>query len=440
MTASKFENPEFNLNKSLRKKLYGMRRVAGKIVLRNGYNIFNQPQQGEITSRVSWCGFRSTYGKNNGAFLVRGQQTGKVFISGVMHCGSVWRCPVCAFKITRQRQLEVYDILQHYHKDNRRMSFVTLTVAHKKSHSLAMTLDLLLDEFRKMQRLKPYKHIRESYVGMIKSLEVTYGKNGWHPHLHILFIHNYDVGKSYRHAVAEDILDLWYNRKAIQERGTLRKHQKQYEVYTAKEIGEYITKWDASSELTKKLSKDARSYTTKDGKKKKIEKGTTPFGLLADVWSRERKLEDIYSLYEEYVRATKGRANVIVSNGILKEMNANYPYWKTKTDDEILKDEFIDKVLFSIGSSLWYKLFTQNKVIDLQVAYEKRGMEGVYHFLKKYDYVEREFSQVSDSGKLWECKQFVLKNNEVIDKEDVNHTSKLLKEWEKNNAILATDM
>ncbi len=386
-----------------------MRRVSGRILVTQHYDEKNNIVYGEINPRVSWCGFRNLYGKNTGVSLVQGVETGRVFYSGLMHCGSVWRCPVCSFKIARQRQLEVYDILQHYHKEGRRMSFITLTVAHKKQHTLQSSLDLLLSEFRKMQRLKPYKKVRESYVGMIKSLEITYGDNGWHPHLHILLIHNEDVNRMQREFVARELLRLWFERKEIQKRGTLLKHQKQYEVYTTKQIGDYVTKWDVSGEMTKSFSKEPRMYITKDGEKKRLVKGVTPFGLLAFVWSRQLKLEDIYIYFEEYVIATKGRANVIISNGVLSEMKKKYPNWRQKTDEEVLRDEFIDKVLFKIDKYLWYKLFTSNKIIDLQFAYERKGMEGVYSFLSSYNYEEKVVAYKLD-GVYAEVKSFELKN------------------------------
>ena len=45
-------------------------------------------------------------------------------------------------------------------------------------------------------------------IGHIKALEVTHGRNGWHPHYHILIFTKQELPKDYDTA---PLLELWQN-------------------------------------------------------------------------------------------------------------------------------------------------------------------------------------------------------------------------------------
>lgn len=355
------------------RKIWGMRKVSGKIsIWKNG--------RSEITPRVALCGVRSNDGKNEGAYLVEGISK-KHFISGTMKCGSVWRCPVCSYKISRQRQFEVVEVINHFKDLKREISFVTLTLRHTRKESLRASLNELMCEFRAMQRTSIYKPLRELYVGMIKALEFTYGKNGWHPHLHILYIHTSEVDEELRDFFGKNIIRQWVNRKKIRRRGTTMKAQDQRKVYNNDDIAEYIGKWDCAKEITSGMTKNGS-----DAKRKRIKGGITPFGMLADVYSRKKKLDEIKSLFGEYATATKGRAQLLISRGIVDEMKKTNPEWRVKTDEEIVKDEMIEKVVCRIERYLWYKLCVRNHVVGLLRAYERSKMIGVEQYLASKGY------------------------------------------------------
>jgi hypothetical protein len=44
--------------------------------------------------------------------------------------------------------------------------------------------------WRKLQSQKAYRSFRKNMIGSIKALEITWGPNGWHPHLHVLLFLN----------------------------------------------------------------------------------------------------------------------------------------------------------------------------------------------------------------------------------------------------------
>lgn len=55
---------------------------------------------------------------------------GKAFYTGLMACGSVWNCPVCAAKVSERRRLELQSAMASSKALGWTAHFVTLTVPH----------------------------------------------------------------------------------------------------------------------------------------------------------------------------------------------------------------------------------------------------------------------------------------------------------------------
>ena len=66
--------------------------------------------------------------------------------------------------------------------------FMTFTMSHERGEELADVWDILTDGWSYMTSGEQWQAIKERFgiVGWIKSTEVTHGRNGWHPHLHVL--------------------------------------------------------------------------------------------------------------------------------------------------------------------------------------------------------------------------------------------------------------
>ena len=121
----------------------------------------------------------------------------KAFYQGLLVCGGVWTCPVCAAKIAERRRQELKDALQAAKALDMRVHFVTLTVPHGIGDDLQELLD---KQGQALKRLSQGKHsikhqLKDLYEGdnapeihgYIRAFEVTHGnQNGFHPHFHIL--------------------------------------------------------------------------------------------------------------------------------------------------------------------------------------------------------------------------------------------------------------
>lgn len=109
-------------------------------------------------------------------------------LSGVGTCGSVWACPVCAPKIASRRQVELVAGQVAAHAMGRHGYLLTLTFPHERGMALVEISAGFADALRRFKNSRAYKAFMERHarLGSVKGLEVTYGGNGWHPHVHEL--------------------------------------------------------------------------------------------------------------------------------------------------------------------------------------------------------------------------------------------------------------
>lgn len=139
--------------------------------------------------RVRECGRYAAWGYSD----VRIAQGESGFSFGHIHrCGSPWACPACAHQIAMQRGAEVSQAVEWWRtKDDTGESdvmLVTLTLRHKAGDDLRTLRRGLSEAWRAVEMSRQWRDLRKD-VGLshvIRCQEVTWGDNGWHPHLHLL--------------------------------------------------------------------------------------------------------------------------------------------------------------------------------------------------------------------------------------------------------------
>lgn len=114
---------------------------------------------------------------------------GTTHTSGLMRCGNVGLCPVCAPVIRQKRSADIDAAHEAHQLTGGSSYFATFTVPHDRHESPAVVLDRLRSMWRSMQQASGFRSWRADagVEGMIRAFEVTYGDNGWHWHLHVLF-------------------------------------------------------------------------------------------------------------------------------------------------------------------------------------------------------------------------------------------------------------
>jgi len=109
-------------------------------------------------------------------------------VVGVLSCGSVWACPVCAQRICSHRASELQGAIATWQAAGKPVGMLTFTSRHQGFHDLkkmrkgnsAAWRTLL--QGRKNYVFRALFHVKH----LVRSVEVTHGVNGWHPHQHVL--------------------------------------------------------------------------------------------------------------------------------------------------------------------------------------------------------------------------------------------------------------
>lgn len=277
-------------------------------------------------SRTSKCMVLRAPGIGGGLAPIqvqKGQTCKRAFYQGLMSCGSVWTCPVCASKIAERRRNELAEGLKSAKAQGLRVHFVTLTVPHGIGDDLHELLKRLRGALKRLSQGKHAisKQLNGSLVGYIRTLEVTHGQNGWHPHYHLLVftdpsINSDDLQNIYRPA--------W--QRACRLAGLPEPSDKHgCTVQDGSHADKYISKWGLEDEMTKSHIKQTRR------------KGATPWGLLRCVLDGndpEYPTDRAASLFQLYAHAFKGSRQLYWSNGLRKKLELSQ-----EVSDEILADQ-----------------------------------------------------------------------------------------------------
>jgi len=234
-----------------------------------------------------------------GARVLYDPARGSAHYGGLMVCGSVWVCPVCAAKIGERRRAELAAAVEAWRARGGVVLIAAYTFAHGPRDALSGALGRFLAAQRALTAHKGYKRLLAAHgaLGSVKAVEVTWGEaNGWHPHAHTLLFLDGAAG------VDVDAFGAELHRL-----------------------------WDAADELTKAHSKRDRSGAR-----------YTPFDLLrsvADVGDAEHA-----RLFREYAAAFKGRRQLVWAPGLRAALGLA----DERTDEEIAGEQVEEAVTLAV--------------------------------------------------------------------------------------------
>ena len=112
-----------------------------------------------------------------------------VGFAGLASCGSVWVCPVCNARVQAVRRIEVGLALAWALVDGG-AAFGAYTLCHHQGERLGDLWPGLNKCWAAVGRDGSVKRVRArlGWCGYVRTVEVTYGANGWHPHIHPLHL------------------------------------------------------------------------------------------------------------------------------------------------------------------------------------------------------------------------------------------------------------
>ena len=310
----------------------------------------------------------------SGVAIKRATEHGGAFYAGVATCGNVWACPVCAAKVQERRREEIATGIRWAYREGLQPVMVTLTFPHRSWHKLSALLTQQDDALKRLRRGRPWSRFIESvgYRGLIRSLEVTHGENGWHPHTHELWFVRADADAE---AIRAEVAQQWES--ACARAGLLNMDDPaQVEAFRAHAVdvkgncsaSDYLAKqddsrhWGADRELAKSSSKAGRA------------KGLHAFGLLADAAEGNSRAG---RLFLAYVLAMKGRRQLFWSHGLKAVVGLD-----AKTDEEVAAEEREQSELLGVMTALeWESVVRAGLRAALLTAAERGGWPDVRRLL-----------------------------------------------------------
>lgn len=346
-------------------------------------------------------------------------------LAGLSTCGSVWACTVCTAKIQQRRRVELSTLIEKaWACGDYRPAMLTFTFPHSKFDALDFMRTAMRKAFESFRNSRAYKDLLEAsnYKGLVRSLELLYGVNGWHLHTHELWLIFVDflnrpeferivrlewlkacsrsglfgpsgeAGKAYRlYADVARRSDLSRSQRARdRDLELFDRHIDQAAKMQIRNFLDYGVHfaWDASNSdyLAKQdesrywgVDREMATATSKrsfDGTGQP--KGVHPHEFLI------RREKGDFSRFIEYVNGMKGSAQLYWTNGLKAWAKV-----KEKTNKEVVDDLDADAEMFALITIRQWRSIRKNKMIPhLLEVIEAQDITVLMEFLGRFDHQE----------------------------------------------------
>lgn len=257
-------------------------------------------------SRTSKC-LRVRTGDVVNVQVTHSKEKEKASYSGLQTCGSVWACPVCAQKVANKRRLEMQRLIERHLATGGDALMITRTFPHTRFDSLKDSIASFQNAETRFRSGKGYKlpFQEVGFVGSVKALEVTYGKNGWHPHVHEIILTEKKVSPAEHGLLVSKLWPRW-QRFCVKVGLPSPSAEHGLTIQKADKAAAYVSKWGIEDEMTKGHIKQGKGESC------------TPFdflrvGLLSE---SQDVLKASGALFREYANAFHGKVQLRFSKGL----------------------------------------------------------------------------------------------------------------------------
>lgn len=364
----KDENGKIDLRKSVSARWQLKHEAVG--ILRNN------PKPDGSTYAVCGCGygavFKNADGDLEGVDAVDiYRRRGRVGVSGALRCNSPWLCPSCAPARAEKRRANLDEVFDRTSAMQGVTAFVTLTIRHKKSDTLAELKRIQSTASRKARQGRAWLAIKEKaqILGVVQGVEVLHNINtGWHYHAHIAVPCLTDESTAFS---AMDAFVARYIECVRAEGGDALEQAQDVKILINTDTNEavnYMAKGSASWEIAGSL-KEARDR-----------KSRTPWDLikLSSAGDEEAK-----SLFVEYAENIVGTRSCVISPSLAKALMMDVP----DEDDDLVDAEFNasecedTEIVVSVLTDSWRKLMSYGvawRVINaVEIGYDTAACESL---------------------------------------------------------------
>ena len=353
-------------NRAKRRSDLRKRRYLGRSILWQESNL----------KRVRDCGRVAV--TPGGSVAVR-LRAGVAGFAGLATCGSVWADPVCNAKIMARRALEIGAAVELWQAQGGRVGFVTLTMRHRKGQSLLTLWDALSRAWGRVTSGKGWVRDRDAFgvAGWLRVVEVTYGKNGWHVHVHALAFLDSALMEPDVAGLHRSMFARWSAGLAASGVGRPLLVGQDAKLLTG------AADSDLARYFTKSVSGGHRvglEFTASQTKAVRSAHGTRAvWGLLDDVIDLGDA--DSLDLWHEWERSSKGRRQLTWSQGLRDRLGLT-----AEVSDEVIAGEELgskDDELVLLTAAGWSVIVGGLHMAGLLDMAEKQGLAGVRSFLDR---------------------------------------------------------
>lgn len=330
-----------------------------------------ETRESDPLRRVRACGRIMVNGQSASVEVER--DLGDARYGGLAVCGSIHACPVCSASIRHQRAEDIERAAETHLGNGGHVAMVTLTTSHSQGMALAGLWDTVSKGLRYLRSGRKAKALNDQLglVGTIRAVEVTVGRNGWHPHVHLLLF--MDGGDSIEEQVRA-IERVWAERwsMGIVRQGYPAPRQPygvRVQAVGLAAVGTYLAKvqdgfggsWGPGLEIAR-----ADLKRSLDGE------GRTPFVVLED-YLRDGQPQDL-AIWREWETASKGRRAIVWSNGLRDRLGL---------DEEVSDQEAAEgsawetDTVYVLCVEEWMAVLSARKQYEVLEAAERGRTEAV---------------------------------------------------------------
>lgn len=302
--------------------------------------------------RTQYC-FYNRVDKNDGVGVTYNKLRKKANYTNVMRCANAWGCPVCASIISEHRKCEVKEAMDWWKKQGGSVMLLTLTVPHYNTtdiKELKKELKKAYSKFFKGVRASKDMFERWQIKHYISCFEITHGKNGFHPHYHVLLFVPYSMSPSSIPGIKQDMYKVW---KDCCEKAGLDTPTEKHglDIRGGDKADSYVAKWGLEHEMTKGHVKKGKAESR------------TPFDILRSYTDSENEADA--NLFKLYYFAFKGTRQLNWSKGLKKLVSKE----AEKSDQEVVDDtDNVAELLFKLDIEMWHAVRKQKKQGELLVT------------------------------------------------------------------------
>ena len=320
------------------------------------YDLQTQAARLLLGERVGLC-LKQMTAPARGVEVIHHADTQSANFRGLMVCGSVWSCPICAARITEKRRIELSGGVDSWRAKGGGVALASFTLRHSHDDRLKPLRADLAKAWRYMSSAREFQRLKGDYqiIGSVSSFEVTHGASGWHTHKHALFFTARTLTEGELLALEGELARIWLKQLARVGRDGLSGVAVRVSSAEASEAAAaYVTKWSITHELVKSPVKRGR------------EGGLSPFELLAD------SLDNPASgrLFKEYFFAMKGSHQLQFTRGLRELLGLG----EQATDAELAAAETDEtaQVILTIPAEIWREVCR----LDLRGEIIRRASAG----------------------------------------------------------------